>query len=165
MRGKLVKASPWLIGFALDAVAIAGCGGGGGRGGGVTTSGTVTTTSASPPGAGDLITLTGMQPFSSGGGIVQALIPFFSTNTVPKPSVVETTLDGTGTGGPDCSSLLLVCPVNTNCACYQLSVPASNPVVGAANSDGSGYAAPAASPVDFSVDATATAIGGSTPEC
>ena len=130
-----------------------------------TIEGQVSTTSASPPGAGDLVTVTGMQPFSSGGGTVQALIPFFSTNTVPVPPVVETTSDGTGTGGPDCSSLSLSCPPNTNCACYNLSVPASNPVVGAANSDGSGYAAPAASPVDFRVDAAATAIGGSTPEC
>ena len=121
--------------------------------------GIFTTTSIS--GQGATISYAGVQAFTPpGGGTVQALIPFFDTLSSPVPPAINTSLSP-GTG---CTALS-TCPFGTNCACYQIGLPASNPVVGAANSGGTGYAVPAAGQVIYSIDAPATVIGGSTADC
>jgi uncharacterized protein DUF4382 len=122
-----------------------------------TISGEVTT--ANPVATGDNVSLSALQPF--GATPVQALVPFF-TGTVPTPPTVTTSATGTANG----CTLGTICPIGTNCACYSLVAPASNPVVGAANTDGSGYAVPtAAPPINFQVGGSATALGSSSPVC
>jgi hypothetical protein len=73
-------------------------------------------------------------------------IPLLSGTTT---SPVTTTSNGTGTGGPNCSSS---CPSGTDCACVSMVTPPDNPVVGAA---GGPYSAPAANPM-YSVFGTGT---------
>ncbi len=121
--------------------------------------GIFTTTSVS--GQGATISYAGVQAFTPpGGGTVQALIPFFDALSQPVPPAINTSLSP-GTG---CTALS-TCPFGTNCACYQIGLPASNPVVGSANTDGSGYAPPAAGQAIYSMDASATVIGGSAADC
>lgn len=123
--------------------------------------GQFTTTGSSPPGAGDDITFGGLQAFNNGS--LQALVPFLP-RTSPQPPVVTTGSSPTG-----CPSSVLIggssCPSGTNCACYSLQVPSSNPVVGAASSSGNGYSPPAAGAVNYAVNAKATVQGSSTEVC
>ena len=51
------------------------------------------------------------------------------------------------------------CPANTDCASYTLSVPASNPSVGAFTMGNQSPAAPAAPPVGYTIDAVAFVPG------
>ena len=46
----------------------------------------------------------------------------------------------------------MTCPANTDCECFTLAVPASNPVVG---SQAGGYATPVPTPVAYGVGAVA----------
>ncbi len=118
-------------------------------------------TTTSPSGQGATISYAGVQAFAPpGGGTVQALVPFFDGLSQPVPPAINTSLSP-GTG---CTALS-TCPFGTNCACYQIGLPASNPVVGTANLDGTGYAVPAAGQAIYSMDAAATVIGGSAADC
>jgi hypothetical protein len=57
------------------------------------------------------------------------------------------------------------CPMGTECASYELFVPASNPVVGMFSSGGTTYAPPAAGDVLYSVNALAFVPGTTDPDC
>jgi hypothetical protein len=142
-----------------------------------------TQNTTTPPGTGDLINFSGTQPFTGAGSTtVQAIVPPLAStlpalpNTssvgpivndgtlmpIPPPATVATASTPNTT---DCSSITPAptCPTGTNCACFTLALPNSNPVIGPANGS---YTAPAANPADYSVVGYASQLNGSgTPEC
>jgi Domain of unknown function (DUF4382) len=102
-------------------------------------------------------TLWALQPFTNGtGDVVQALVPPFTGTNGTQPTPVPpqiTTGPGPATSS-NCPNLgPLTCPANTDCECFTLAVPASNPVVG---SQADGYAAPASAPANYGVGAVAS---------
>jgi hypothetical protein len=105
------------------------------------------TTQAGPvtPGTGDDISFEIAQTVSD--GVVAPVPPYSGTSTSP----VTTSSNG-------CT---LVCPVGTNCACANLVVPPDNPVI--SQTDGS-YLAGTGS-ASWSIAASATQIGTTTPDC
>lgn len=118
--------------------------------------------SSSSAGSGDDIAFAGVQPFAGNSGTVQAIVPAL-TGTIPSTATATTLSSPTGANCPDLSPP--TCPADTNCECFTLALPASNPVIGAA---GSMYAtpAPSPSPAGFAVTGSASKIGSpSTPEC
>ncbi len=142
-----------------------------------------TQNTTTPPGTGDLINFTGTQPFTgAGNATVQAIVPPLAGTLPALPnttSVGPIVNDGTLTPLPppatvatastpntaDCSNITPAptCPTGTNCACFSLALPDSNPVIGSA---GGSYTAPAANPADYSVVGYASQLNGSgTPEC
>jgi hypothetical protein len=142
-----------------------------------------TENTSTPPGAGDLINYTGTQPFTGAANTtVQAIVPPLpgtepalpSTTSVgpivndgtlmpiPPPATVAT---ASTPNTADCPNITPAptCPTGTNCACFTLALPNSNPVIGSA---GGSYTAPAANPADYSVVGYASQLNGSgTPEC
>ncbi len=136
-----------------------------------------------PSGTGDLINFTGTQPFTGATTTVQAIVPPLASTLPALPSITSVgpiVNDGILTPIPppatvataskpntaDCSSITPVptCPANTNCACFSLALPDSNPVIGSAVSDS--YTAPATPPAGYSVVGYASQLNGSgTPEC
>lgn len=143
-----------------------------------------TQNTTTPPGAGDLINYTGTQPFTgAANATVQAIVPPLagtmpalpSTTSVgpivndgtlmpiPPPATVATASTPALTDCPNLNSETTTCPTGTNCACFTLALPNSNPVIGSA---GGSYTAPAANPADYSVVGYASQLNGSgTPEC
>ena len=77
----------------------------------------------------------------------------------PVPPEIATSDSPTQANCPDIASV--TCPANTDCECFTLAVPASNPVVG---SQAGGYATPVPTPVAYGVGAVAKtctpSIGG-----
>lgn len=118
--------------------------------------GMVSSQDSTPAATSATATLWALQPFTNGAGdVVQALVPpFTGTNgTLPTPvppQVTTATGPSTGANCPDVTTL--TCPSNTDCECFTLAVPASNPVVG---SQADGYAMPVAAPVTYGVGAVA----------
>jgi len=101
------------------------------------------------------ISYIGGQFFNGSNGEVLALIPLLNFSGIPS----------TPTGlnpGTNCTGAL-PCPFGTLCACYLISLPASNPVTGAANSSGTGYSWSSSGSVVYSVDAAAAL--GSAQDC
>jgi hypothetical protein len=129
----------------------------------VTTQNTTT-----PPGAGDNIALGGVQPFAGGAGTVQAIVPPLA-GTLPAPSAgsLPSVATASAVNPANCADPTVsaaTCPAGTNCACFTLALPASNPVIGSATSGT--YAAPSATPATFSVIGSASSLTLSeTPEC
>ena len=68
----------------------------------------------------------------------------------PVPPEIATSDSPTQANCPDIASV--TCPANTDCECFTLAVPASNPVVG---SQAGGYATPVPTPVAYGVGAVA----------
>jgi len=68
----------------------------------------------------------------------------------PVPPEIATSDSPTQANCPDIASV--TCPANTDCECFTLAVPASNPVVG---SQADGYATPVPTPVAYGVGAVA----------
>ncbi|MBE3602708.1 DUF4382 domain-containing protein [bacterium] len=143
-----------------------------------------TQNTTSPPGAGDLINYTGTQPFTgTANTTVQAIVPPLPGTMPALPSTTSVgpiVNDGTLTPIPppatvatastpnaaDCPNITPAptCPTGTNCACFTLALPNSNPVIGSAT-NGS-YTAPAGNSADYSVVGYASKLDGSgTPEC
>lgn len=142
-----------------------------------------TQNTTTPPGAGDLINYTGTQPFTGAANTtVQAIVPPLpgtepalpSTTSVgpivndgtlmpiPPPATVAT---ASTPNTADCPNITPAptCPTGTNCACFTLALPNSNPVIGPA---GGSYTAPATPPAGYSVVGYASQLNGSgTPEC
>ncbi|HTY55165.1 MAG TPA: hypothetical protein VMB26_08195, partial [Candidatus Binataceae bacterium] len=108
--------------------------------------------------SGPAVSYIGVQSFTiPGGGTVLAQIPFYNGGTPPTPVINNTT----AFPGANCTGVApLICPGGTLCACYLIILPASNPVVGEANSTGNGYAVPAAGQAAYFMDAF-TSIGSS----
>lgn len=128
-----------------------------------------TTQGTTPPGAGDLITFGATQPFTGdANATVQAIVPPLS-GTMPALMNDDTPLPIVPTGASpntaDCPNLTSpTCPANTNCACFTLALPNSNPVIGPA--DGGPYNVPAANPAAYSVVGAASNLSGDgTAEC
>lgn len=126
------------------------------------------TTANSSSVAGDDITVNALQQFTDPvNGSVQALIPFFTFNGAAQTTPAVTTTDSSA---PGCSTTTPIssCPSGTNCACATYTAPVSNPVVGAASTDGSGYTVDVSTPTGSgAVDAAASQIGssGAVMEC
>jgi hypothetical protein len=103
-------------------------------------------------------TLWALQPFTNGtGDVVQALVPPFTgtngTLPTPVPPQISTISSGLLTNA-NCPNITTpTCPANTDCQCFTLAVPGSNPVVG---SQADGYAAPVSTPVNYGVGAVAS---------
>lgn len=121
---------------------------------------------------GDDVTLGGLQAFIPPGGTtaLQASVPLFynplgTDGTMPS-SVPPTVTTDRAFSNANCPALSsgTSCPAGTNCACFNLAVPVSNPVVGAVNSTGDGYAPPASGSVGYSVSGVATVINGSSTD-
>ena len=129
----------------------------------VTTQNTTT-----PPGAGDNIALGGVQPFTGGAGTVQAIVPPLA-GTLPTPSAgsLSSVATASAVNPANCADPTVsaaTCPAGTNCACFTLALPGSNPVIGSATSGT--YATPSATPATFSVIGAASSLTLSeTPEC
>lgn len=121
------------------------------------------TTANSAAVSGDDITFTGLQPFSSGGATVQAMVPFFTVGGAASTAPAVTTTAVAAASG--CALPPASCSGDIHCACVTYTIPNSNLVVGAANSSGAGYSIGTASPVPGSVDAMASQQGTSTPTC
>ena len=131
----------------------------------------VSTVNTSAP--GDDVTLNGLQAFTPPGGTttLEALVPLLYTlsgtdGTMPK-SVPPTVTTGSTFSNANCPALSSVtsCPTGTNCACFNVAVPVSNPVVGSANSTGSGYTAPAAGgSVEYAIGGVATVENGASTD-
>ncbi len=121
-----------------------------------TISGTVTAVtpaSGTPPvtsGAVVDLSFAALQSISvSGGSSIQLTIPLQGAST---PTAA------TASGG--------TCPVGTDCVTFTLIVPAQNTSVGTFASGGTTYAAPAAAPALYTVEAKAAVpSGGGTPSC
>ncbi len=125
--------------------------------------GVVSTQGMSSNAISENVTLWALQPFTSGGNTVQALIPVFEgtpngTMPTPVPPTVATVPSPTNANCPDIGTV--TCPANTDCACFTLAVPASNPVVG---DQVAGYATPAPTPAAYTVGAVVN--GTPTPKC
>lgn len=110
--------------------------------------GQITTSTGTAATAAD-ISLSALQPIGSG---VLVTVPLAGQSAA---AANLTTSAGT------------TCPANTDCAGYTLSVPALNPSVGVfAAAAAQKPAAPAAGPVNYTIDAVAfTTDGTSTPNC
>jgi hypothetical protein len=107
--------------------------------------------------AGPLISYAGLQSFTIPGSSTGfAQIPFFSGGSSPPSTAIVTSSLGT-----NCTST--ICPGGTLCACYLISLPASNPVVGAANSSGASYSVPSSGNITYSLFTGATI--NSSPDC
>lgn len=129
---------------------------------------TFTTQGTTPPGVGDLITFGATQPFTgAANATVQAIVPPLSgtmpalTNGNPLPIVATMSSPNL----TDCPNITPAptCPSDTNCACFTLALPNSNPVIGPA--DGT-YNAPATNPAAYSVvGAAANLSGNGVAEC
>ncbi|HZO81604.1 MAG TPA: DUF4382 domain-containing protein [Candidatus Binataceae bacterium] len=110
---------------------------------------------------GESVTLWALQPFANASAqTVQALIPMFDatpngTMPTPVPPTVTTGSSPTAANCPDIASPS--CPANTDCECFTLALPASNPVVG----DGTTYATPAATPAAYTVGAVVNTVSDS----
>jgi len=118
--------------------------------------GLVSTQNAASAGTIGTATVWALQPFTNDAGdTVQALVPPFVgiDGTLPTPIPPQITTSGTPTQAncPDIASVS--CPANTDCECFTLAVPASNPVVG---SQANGYATPVPTPVAYGVGAVTT---------
>jgi len=107
---------------------------------------------------GPSINYAGVQSYTiPGSNAILAEIPFFSGGVPSSPSIPNTgPFPGANCGGVS----PLLCPGGTLCACYLIVLPASNPVVGAATSGGTGYSVPAVGQASYAIDAAA-AIGSS----
>jgi hypothetical protein len=97
-----------------------------------------------------------LQPFTNDAGdTVQALVPpFVGTNgTLPTPVPPQITTESSPTQA-NCPAIVgALCPAHTDCQCFTLAVPASNPVIG---TQASGYATPVPTPVAYGVGAVVT---------
>ena len=130
--------------------------------------GLFSTEAATSQGLGDDIAFAGVQPFAGSSGTVQAVIPPLS-GTVPAPVRRESSkrdhrrvYDGGQLPRYRGSCL----SDGTNCECFTLAVPASNPVIGAWKAGGTTYDSPAAGTVDYSTTGAASQIGNpATPQC
>ncbi len=127
-----------------------------------------TANTTTPPGAGDLITFGGTQPFTNASSVsVQAVVPPLA-GTLPmlaNGAALPVVATASSPAVEDCPNITPAptCPTGTNCACFTLALPNSNPVIGAA---GGTYAAPAANPPAYSVVGAASQLNGSgTAEC
>lgn len=106
----------------------------------------------------------GLENFTfPGGSSGLALIPFFPSNTIPVMNGLGETTTGQSPG-TNCISPA-GCGSSAVCACYQLALPASLPVVGTANNDGSNYTPPASSAPLYSVDELASTTNFSSRNC
>jgi len=100
------------------------------------------------------VTLSALQQATpTGGSTMFVTVPIFGALMQP-PTF-------TTTDTPDPSTP--ACPVDTLCYNYSLMVPASNPQVGTFSSGSITYAAPAADPVNFNLNAVAPGCTASTP--
>lgn len=107
--------------------------------------GQITTTTGSAATAADL-QLSALQPITENSATVMITTPLAQQSAA---TATLTTVTGT-------------CPTNTDCASYTLSVPASNPSVGAFSTSGNQTPGPPASgAVNYTVDAVAFAPGSS----
>ena len=98
-------------------------------------------------GAGDDIGFFGTQSFGSNNPVNQGQIPPYSgTSAVPQTTVSN------GCGN--------TCPANTNCVCFDVVMPADNPVTGTPGSYTSGSGA-----ANYSLLANANVQGTSTAAC
>jgi len=105
-------------------------------------------TSSPVTNSGPTIGYAGLQSFTIPGSSTGfAQIPYM-TGTNPSPPLITTSV-GVGTNCQNFPSL--VCPANELCACYKFVLPASNPVVGAANSSGASYSVPASGNASYSI--------------
>jgi hypothetical protein len=115
--------------------------------------GLVTTQNAALAATSGTATVWALQSFSNHAGeTVQALIPPFTgtDGTLPTPVPPQVTTSGLPTHA-NCPDIPPVdCPANTDCECFTLAIPASNPVVG---SQANGYAIPVPTPVAYGVGA------------
>ena len=111
-----------------------------------------TTVDGTNAGSGDDILFGGTQSFNSGAN--QAKVPPL-TGTGSNPVT-------TGPGVGKCASGTAI---NCNMATFTLAVPDGNPVIGAANATGGGYAAPAAGDVNYAIIGTASVKGSATSAC
>jgi len=122
--------------------------------------------------AGDDVSLNGLQTFTPPGSTttLEVLVPLFynpsgTDGTMPNsvPPVVTT---GLVFSDANCPALSFVpsCPTGTRCACFNIAVPVSNPVVGSANSTGRGYAAPLGGGVGYAISGAATVKNGSSSD-
>ncbi|HUY19607.1 MAG TPA: DUF4382 domain-containing protein [Candidatus Binataceae bacterium] len=101
---------------------------------------------------GDDIDFFGTQGFGSATPVNQAIIPPYSGT-----SLEPQTTSSAGTG---CTTTP-ICPVGTNCVCFDVAMPSDNPVTGAVGgpyTSGSGTA-------NYSLLGNANVIGTSTPAC
>jgi hypothetical protein len=97
------------------------------------------------------ITLSALQAISVNGSTLLVTIPLAMQSSA---TVTLSTAAGTS------------CPANTDCVLYTLSVPASNPSVGAFSTSGAQTPAPPLSgPVNYTMDALAFISGSGTPDC
>jgi hypothetical protein len=115
--------------------------------------------------AGDNVLLSGTQPFTpaGAGGPVFAQIPYLlssssSTTTAPVPPAVTTSSQPVNTNCPSIPQVS--CPGGSNCACFDLAAPAGNPIVGVANTTGSGYSPPVGGSIEYAIGAIASVSGG-----
>ncbi len=127
-----------------------------------------TENSTTPPGAGDNVELAGVQPFDGNSGPVQAIVPpLAGTLPTPGPDGLSSVVTTSTVNAADCSDAgvsAATCPTGTNCACFTLALPASNPVIGSATSGT--YAVPAATPAVYSVTGAASSLTTpGAPEC
>jgi hypothetical protein len=107
--------------------------------------GQITTTTGSAATAADL-QLSALQPITENSATVMITTPL-----AQQSAATATLATSTGT-----------CPANTDCASYTLSVPASNPSVGAFSTSGNQTPGPPATgAVNYTVDAVAFAPGSS----
>jgi hypothetical protein len=117
--------------------------------------GVVSTGSTTDTAISENVTLWALQPFTNDSNqTVQALVPMFEgtpngTMPTPVPPTVTTSSSPTAGNCPDITSPS--CPANTDCECFTLAVPASNPVVG---NQTAGYATPMPTPA-YTVGAVA----------
>ncbi len=119
-----------------------------------TIQGQITSSTGAAATAVDL-TVSALQPITvnSANVLITTPLPQF-----PAATATLVTVPGT---------VALPCPANTDCVSYALSVPAANPSVGTFVTTGTQTpAAPAAGPVDYTIDALAFVPGqGSAPDC
>jgi len=122
--------------------------------------------------AGDDVTLSGLQAFTPPGGssALQAQVPLLydlsTTDGTMPTGVPPTVTTSSAFSSANCPALSSVssCPTGINCACFNVAVPASNPVVGIVNTNGSGYVAPAAGAVGYAIAGIATVANGSSSD-
>jgi hypothetical protein len=118
--------------------------------------GMVSSQDSTPSAISATATLWALQPFTNGSGdVVQALVPPFTgtDGTLPTPVPPQITTGPSPSTGANCPDIAaLTCPADTDCECFTLAVPASNPVVG---SQADGYAMPVDTPVNYGVGAVA----------
>ncbi|MFI5351730.1 MAG: carboxypeptidase-like regulatory domain-containing protein [Candidatus Binatales bacterium] len=113
---------------------------------------------------GDDVTFLGEQPFiNKSGETVQALIPLFRSDHTPP--ITTTTSDGTHpVPFEDCAPA--GCGGDPNCACYVFAGPNGNPIVGSANTTGSGYSLSIeGANVTYGIDARSNAFDNSAQVC